>query len=87
MDKSCKGFFTPTRTFAEAFSQALEFIGLSLQELSYRTRIHPSQLSTYRTGVSEPNLAQVRRIAVGLGLSTDWLLGLDTSRTPTPLHT
>jgi transcriptional regulator with XRE-family HTH domain len=38
--------------------------------------LDPSAISRYERGATEPRAESVRRLAIALGVSADWLLGL-----------
>jgi transcriptional regulator with XRE-family HTH domain len=50
--------------------------GLTQDELAHATELYKTDISKYERGVSVPTLARLARLAVTLGVSTDWLLGL-----------
>jgi transcriptional regulator with XRE-family HTH domain len=57
-----------------------EAMGLSLRDLSARTRVSPPMLSQVERGETSPTLAVAARIAAGLELSLSQLLRLDEGR-------
>lgn len=50
--------------------------GLTQAELSRRSHINRVCISQYETGVKRPNVDNLKRLAVALGVSTDELLGV-----------
>ena len=54
--------------------------GLTQTELGEKLRLPTSVVSSYETGYRMPPLKVVAEIAYLFGISTDWLLGLETAR-------
>ncbi len=63
-------------------ARALEQSGLSQGEVSRRTGMRPETISRY-VGGGTPRLGELVKVAHALGVSVDWLLGID-SEDPTP---
>jgi transcriptional regulator with XRE-family HTH domain len=60
--------------------QVRESHGLSQLDLATRTGVHLNQIGRYENGVAEPLPHQIRRIAIELQVTTDYLLGLVDQR-------
>lgn len=64
-------------TAAERLKEALELKGITQAELSRRTQIGKSSISTYLTGAYIPKQKNVYKMARVLGVDEGWLLGHD----------
>lgn len=62
--------------FGERFERALKFRKMSQTELSSATGLSTTQLSRYRNDKRLPDVTSLVRIARGLNVTTDFLLGL-----------
>lgn len=58
--------------------------GLQQKVLAKNLGIKPNRLSQYETGVREPDLQTLDRIATELGVSVDDLMGREEQEKPTP---
>ncbi len=64
--------------FSIRFTEALGLSGLRQKDLAEHTNIREQTLSRYKTGERIPDTYELYRIAVALGVSIDWLLGIDS---------
>ena len=56
--------------------------GLSQQALADAVGLHVTQIKRYEAGATQPSLEALKKIAVTLGVTTDFLLFDDTERGP-----
>lgn len=63
--------------FSARFTEALGSSGLRQKDLAEHTNIREQTLSRYKTGERIPDTYELYRIAVALGISIDWLLGIN----------
>lgn len=70
-----------TVLFAERFKAAREKSGLTLKELKDRIGVSVSALSHYANGANLPPLDVAAKLAAVLGVSLDWLCGIDDEST------
>lgn len=56
--------------------------GISQKDFAAMVNIAPNTLSQYETEKREPDLKTLVRISRSLGVSVDYLLGLDTKESP-----
>lgn len=70
----------------ERLRLARQRAGLSQDALADRTGLYPSELSQMEMGRRLPTVPQLRQLALALGVSTDYLVGLQElpAETPTP---
>lgn len=70
--------------FALRFNLLLDELEVTQLELSKRIGGKPSEtsISFYRNGLREPNASNLRKIAVALNVSSDYLLGLAEIKSP-----
>lgn len=55
-----------------------EFLGLSQSELGRKTGLQPSAIAHFEAGRREPNIDNLVKLSIALGVSTDRLLfGVD----------
>lgn len=54
------------------------------KEVAKRFELSPSAVNLWESGKTEPGAFELVEMAKWYGVSTDWLLGIDTSRTPAP---
>ena len=66
-----------TVLFAERFKAAREKSGLTLKELKDRIGVSVSALSHYANGANLPPLDVAAKLATELGVSLDWLCGIN----------
>jgi transcriptional regulator with XRE-family HTH domain len=59
-------------------------LGISQKELAKIAQVDPSLLSRYESGDVEPKAMNLSQLAGALGVSVDWLLGLDENPRPVP---
>lgn len=62
--------------FAERLKEARKRKGISQRALAQELEITHSEVSKYENRVREPGLGKLVGIALALGVSTDYLLGL-----------
>ena len=62
--------------FQRRITEALKETTLTQKEIAERCGIHPSCLSQYKKGESEPTLTTLCELCKVLGVSSDFLLGL-----------
>lgn len=71
--------------FAERLNYAMRIRDCTNLTLSKHIFVSPPAISSYRSGTRQPNFEVLRSIALALGVSTDFLLGLsdyiDVSKT------
>lgn len=63
-------------SFGERYREALKLRGMSQAELSTSTGLSTTQLSRYGNNKRLPDVSSLIRIARGLNVTTDFLLGL-----------
>ena len=63
-----------TDIFRERLKSARELRGYSQEELAKRARMPPSSIAHFETG-RKPSFDSLRRIAIALEITTDFLLG------------
>lgn len=63
-------------SFGERYREALKFRGMSQVELSVSTGLSTTQLSRYGNNKRLPDVPSLTKIARGLNVTTDFLLGL-----------
>lgn len=56
--------------------QRREDLGWTQLELAFRAKLVPRQVSDFERGVVDPSASALRRMALALAVSCDWLLGL-----------
>ena len=64
--------------FAERLNDAIYSTHLTDSEICRRADISRSQLWQYRYTFTEPKLATLAKLSKTLGVTSDWLLGIDT---------
>lgn len=67
-------------TVAHRIQSALEFSGMKQADLSEKTGIGKSSISTYISGAYEPKQRNIYKIAKALNVSEAWLLGYDVPK-------
>ncbi|MEE9926119.1 MAG: helix-turn-helix transcriptional regulator [Brucella anthropi] len=65
----------PSRIFRERLKKARELRGYSQEDLGARTNMPASSIAHFETGTRKPSFESLRRIAIGLEITTDYLLG------------
>ena len=68
-----------SRTFQNRLRTARELRKLSQAELAARARLQPSAVSHFETGTRQASFDNLRRLADGLTVSIDYLLGRSES--------
>lgn len=68
--------------FCDRLNEAIERAELSPAELSRRTGIGEGAISCYRNGSYKAGQKNVQKLAVALGVSIPWLMGLDVDMAP-----
>jgi transcriptional regulator with XRE-family HTH domain len=71
-----------TMEFATRLVQLRKQKGLSQQALADTIGLHSTQIKRYEAGTNQPSLEALKKMAVALGVSTDFLLFDDTERGP-----
>jgi transcriptional regulator with XRE-family HTH domain len=61
--------------FAERMREARELKELSQADIARKTGLQPSHISHFETGKRAPSFENLKALADGLGVSTDYLLG------------
>lgn len=61
--------------FAERLKKARELRALSQTQLATNARLPPSSVSHFEAGARKPSLDNLKRLAVALNVTTDFLLG------------
>ena len=69
--------------FSDHLAELRRSHGLTQLALAERAGINVTQLRRYEAGTSEPSLGVLRRLAVGLSVTTDALVFDDGERLPT----
>lgn len=62
--------------FQDRFNEALKQTSLKQKEIAEKCGIHPSCITQYKNGESEPTLETLFDLCKILGVSSDYLLGL-----------
>ena len=62
-----------------------EIHGMSQQRLAAELNVTQAMVSKYELGVSEPDIAMIKRIAEYFGVSSDYLLELSDDKTAIPV--
>lgn len=68
--------------FAERLGQLRKERGLTQQGLAELAAVHLTQIQRYEAGTAQPTLDVMKKLAVALTASTDWLLFEDDERGP-----
>lgn len=68
--------------FCDRLNEAIERAELTPAELSRRTGIGEGAISCYRNGSYKAGQKNVQKLAVALGVSIPWLMGLDVDMVP-----
>lgn len=63
-------------TFSQRLEQIMILRNLYPRDVQRLTGVHKQNIYQYIQGVKQPNAYNLMRIAKGLGVSADWLLGL-----------
>ena len=71
-----------TMEFAERLNRLRKQKGLSQQALADAVGLHVTQIKRYEAGATQPSLEALKKIAVTLGVSTDFMLFDDNERGP-----
>lgn len=75
-------FPIPDMAFAERLTQLRKERGLTLRALGEVAGVHWTQIQRYEAGTAQPTLDVLKRLAVALSASTDWLLFEEGERGP-----
>ena len=62
--------------FKERINEALKTTTMTQKEVAEKCGIHPSCLTQYKKGESEPSLKTLYELCKALDISADYLLGL-----------
>ena len=65
----------PSEIFQERLKAARDMRGLSQSDLAARANLPPSSIAHFETGSRKPSFDTLRRLANGLEVTTDYLLG------------
>jgi transcriptional regulator with XRE-family HTH domain len=68
--------------FPERLTQLRKERGLTQQGLADLATVHLTQIQRYEAGSAQPTLDAIKRLAVALAASTDWLLFEENERGP-----
>src|SRR4051812_20821757 len=68
--------------FPERLTQLRKERGLTQQGLADLASVHLTQIQRYEAGTAQPTLDAIKRLAVALAASTDWLLFEENERGP-----
>lgn len=68
-------------TFAQRLEQIMRERQLSPAQVEKLTGVKRQKIYEYVTGTHQPNGFTIKRIALGLKVSADWLLGIKVSPT------
>jgi transcriptional regulator with XRE-family HTH domain len=69
----------------ERIKQAREELGFTQDDLAEKLDVAVLQINRYENGKTEPNGEMVRKIALALNVSADYLLGMSDHPTPPSL--
>lgn len=65
--------------FGQRLKEARERQGLSQSQLAERSQLQPSAIAHFEAGRRKPSFDNVRRLATALGVSSDFLIGVETT--------
>ncbi len=68
--------------FSERLGQLRKERGLTQQGLAELSEVHLTQIQRYESGTAQPTLEVIKKLAVALTASADWLLFEDNERGP-----
>lgn len=68
---------TPDSNFRHRLRQARRQRELTQVQLAKKAGFKPAAISHFETGHQEPNLTNLRKLARGLRVTSDYLLGMD----------
>lgn len=71
--------------FTKRLREARQAAGLGQQDIAAAAGISKTAYSSYETGRRQPDLSRLCRLAGALGVSADWLLGLEDRLSPEEL--
>ncbi|TIL60502.1 MAG: helix-turn-helix transcriptional regulator [Mesorhizobium sp.] len=66
---------TPSEIFRERLKKARNLRGYNQEDLAVRAGMPPSSIAHFETGTRKPSFESLRRLAVALEITTDYLLG------------
>lgn len=66
---------TPSQVFSERLREARKLRGYSQEELAAKAEMPPTTIAHFETGTRKPSFESLRRLAVALEITTDFLLG------------
>ena len=69
--------------FSERLGQLRKERGLTQQGLADLANVHLTQIQRYESGSAQPTLEIMKKLAIALSASTDWLLFEEDERGPT----
>ena len=69
--------------FSRRLNIAIESAGITPAELSRMTNIGEGAISCYRNGAYKAGQKNIHKLALALGVSIPWLMGLDVDMSPT----
>lgn len=67
-------------TFAKRLEQIMIERSIYPAQLSKITGIRRNVIYSYVDGIHQPTAFNIKRIAIGLGVSADWLLGITDNK-------
>jgi transcriptional regulator with XRE-family HTH domain len=73
---------SPSMSFPEHLAVQRKTLGLSQRALAERVGVHLTQVQRYESGAGQPTLDVIRRIAVALSVSSDFLIFDEGERGP-----
>jgi transcriptional regulator with XRE-family HTH domain len=68
------------KVFVKRFQQACQETGLNQMELAQKIGTSQGSISRFLYGSSVPRVSILFKMALALGVSSDWLLGLKNTR-------
>lgn len=71
-------------TFGERLKKARKDSGMTQIELAAKVGAYQTKYQNWECDVHEPDIATIKRLSDALGVSVDWLMGLDEAVKPYP---
>lgn len=66
---------TPSEIFKERLKKARDLRGYNQEDLAARAEMPASSIAHFETGTRKPSFESLRRLAIALEITTDYLLG------------